>query len=331
VHVEGGPKWFAIFGVAVAAMDFACDAVDRATVDAFAKEALRRDEQAPWLLIDAALLDDNQLESQLRMRGWNGHSALAASPLAAFDKRAPQLIQLTEPADAIARGIWALTSLGRDAPAFSMLHSSAPLEELQRVFAYLAYAILEDDMPVHCRFADTRVLPSLLSVLSLTQAARVSHVVASWRWWDRQNSARCWPEKLTGEQGGRGAAQDDAQHVKLGSEEFASMLDAAEADSIFMQLVDTTPELVPDTRRGQFHQRLRTQLAQAAGRGVTQASDRLQFVVLSLSCGDGFHEHRVLESTWASVAQHGARLSEVMAGWDDALWDALSPKKEAAA
>jgi hypothetical protein len=331
VHVEGGQKRLAVFGVAVAAMEFACDPVDQTIVDAFAQGALLHDGQAPWLLVDAALLEDDNFESRVRAQGWSSHSALATSPLAAFGKQAPQIVQLVGPVDAIVRGVSALTRLGRHAPAFSMLHSSASLEELQHLFAHLAYAVVDDDMPVHCRFADTRVLPSLLSVLLPAQATRVRQVVPAWRWWDRQNTMRQWPDSALKEQPKQSAVADEAEQLQLNAQQFAAMLDAAEADGVFMQLLDTTPELVPATQRGHFHQRLVKQLAQATERGVTQAPDRLQFVVLSLSCGDQFHQHAALQATWKAVSQDNARLSDVMATWDDALWDALSPKTEAAA
>jgi hypothetical protein len=92
---------------------------------------------------------------------------------------------------------------------------------------------------------------------------------------------------------------------------------------MFTLLLDNTPELVPASQRGQFHQILAEALAGATTRKLQTANDRLQFVILSLSCGPGFHLHADLAATWAAVKDRSTTLSDQMKQWSDELWTSL--------
>jgi len=106
------------------------------------------------------------------------------------------------------------------------------------------------------------------------------------------------------------------------------MLDASEANSIFMLLLQSTPELVAEHQRGAFHAKLSSYLGTATTMRVAQLPDRLQFVVLSLTCGANFYQHPDLDSTWIAVREQGASLAELMKSWSDELWATIERKQE---
>lgn len=273
-----------------------------------------------WLLIDAALLDPARLASVLRRNGWQHVNALAHTPLAAYGAQGPQLLELPPDDEVRAEGLRRLATIDPAAPAFSWLASSHSVAHLQACFGYLAQA-RHDGLKLHCRMGDVRVLPTLLATLSEPQTQRVAQAIAQWQWFDRSGaSVGNWLAAAEAE-----GAADAGDHLELDATQFAALLDASEADGIFAQLLETVSQLVPQTGRAAFHQRLQRALEVATRLHVTGNPDRLQFVVLSLTCGDNFYQHPDLPDTWKAVAQ-GASLSSLMKGWSDALWKALEGK-----
>ena len=116
-------------------------------------------------------------------------------------------------------------------------------------------------------------------------------------------------------------ALDGALNLELNSEQFSAMLAASEPDTVFHLLLDNTPELVPKTDRGNFHDQLQRILGVANKLKLTTPNDRLQFSILSLSCGEDFHARAVLTPTWRAIAFGGSTLEAEMKKWTDAVWD----------
>jgi Domain of unknown function (DUF4123) len=280
-----------------------------------------------WLLIDPALLDGQRLKQLFAMTGWPTHNTLAGSPMEAFGDKAPQLVSLpsdTEQAHVAVRRLMALNPV---ASAVSLVTSRAALSELQQLFGYLAQARIDGDLQVHCRFADTRVLPHLLAALAAPQLARVSKEILQWVWTDHLGRAARWSAKAAATDA---AALDLAPQLELDARQFSTMLDASEPDTVFSLLVDNTPELVPAQNLGDFRDELSTILKQATTRRLTTPNDRWQFVVLALSCKHAFDDHPGLQTTWQAVAK-GATLVDQMKLWGDELWAQLEGRQHASA
>ena len=277
-----------------------------------------------WALVDMALLDSAAIDSMARRRGFN---ALAASPLAGLGEHAPHYVEVQTEGVELAREVTTLIRRTGDAPAISWIQTTATLAELQQLAGYLSQVRIEDRRaPMHCRFADTRVLPHLLESLSPAQQRRVANVVAQWHWFDRRGSPVRWlvdPINQT--------SPDPDANLRLDIGQFRHMRRRSEADAIFKLLVEQTPTLVPEGERGRFHAELSTTLDTANGYAVTELEDRLQFVVLALSCGSDFHRLSYLDDTWRALKGGQARLSTRMATWDDAIWQQLEQRSGAAA
>ena len=272
-----------------------------------------------WLLVDAALLDRRQLAWAVAASGLHTVSTLRGSRLEAFGDSAPHMIAMLGDPLAVSRGLERLVAIDRTAPAFSAFASSSSVDELQRLFRYLGDARIDDDLDVYCRFADTRVLPSLLAVQTLKQAEHIGRSISVWKWFSRCEDVDQWVCP------GPSPQPDLGDRIQLSAAQFDALLNASEADALFTMLLDGTPELVPQAQRGNFHKRLCLFINTAATYRVTAARDQLQFAVLSLTCGESFHlnPHPELVETWAGIRKHGTALTDAMKPWSDALWAAL--------
>ncbi|QNK67115.1 DUF4123 domain-containing protein [Variovorax sp. PAMC26660] len=305
-----------------AALEFATDPIDPSSLAQAVQElTVAQPSLRAWLLIDAALLEPERLASALRRNEWTYVGALATTPLAAYGTQGPQLLEIPLDDDVAAEGIRRLVSIGPEAPAFSWLVSNQPIKNLQACFGYLAQA-RQDGLKLHCRMSDTRVLPALLATLSGSQTGRVAQTIAQWQWFDRDGTIVDWLAPVSED-----GISDTGDHLELDALQFSSLINAAEADGIFAQLLETVAQLVPRTGRALFHRQLQGTLGHATDLGVTGNPDRLQFVVLSLTCGEDFYKHPALSDTWQSVAQ-GASLTALMKDWSDVLWNALENRTQ---
>jgi len=270
-----------------------------------------------WALADFALLGIDAVAS-LKEEG--ATNALSGSPLEAFGEHAPHLIEPPSgDPSRIEACVHRLVRQVREAPAISWLRTEAALTGLRSLAHYLSRVRVEGNpRPVHCRFADTRVLPHVLEALSPAQRRRVAETVQQWHWFDRTGA----PASLTLDVGSQ-QTPDPEPYLHFDIAQFRQVRNGSEADAIFKLLLEQTPSLVPASRRGYFHVDVSAVLETAGRYGVEALEDRLQFVVLSLSCGRDFHRLACLEETWSAVREGGARLSTRMASWDEAMWEQL--------
>lgn len=312
-------------------MRFATDPRTPDMVDAWLKCLPSSSDPAPlWALMDTALVDANRVQSVLTHAGWTAHNALSTSVFASFGDVAPKLFEIPR-LDAHAFATLArLQAIEPKAPAISLIRlapalaktPSDALNPLLQLFAYLSAARIDGDLDLHCRFADTRVLPHLLSALEAHQVLRLGQVVSAWHWLGRDGAPVSY--RVTAADG----AADTNATLQLSAAQFAQVMDGNEADTTFVHLLETTPEVVPRTQgHAAFHARLVRMLQTANARALDQPLDRIQFVVLSLSFGESFHHNPLLQETWRSIAQDKARLTDLSASWSDATWDALEAAK----
>lgn len=275
-----------------------------------------------WALVDTALLPHTRITSLARQANVPLINAFSQSDLKAFGDSAPHMMRL--PADGGAAGdlVQALLKQAGSATAVSLMKCSAIQSELLDLFSYLGKTSIEARRtPIHCRFADTRVLASLLPVLTTKQRQRVGAVVAQWCWTGRQGEPVVWMADAVG-----AGNVDDRATLRLSIEQFRAMQRMAEPDLIFAMLAQKTPEIVPDHGRGGFHATLQRILRTADGLEVKQPRDRLQFVVLALTCGEDFYLLPELQEVWHNVAKYDESLLDLMQNWSDDLWQRLETR-----
>jgi Domain of unknown function (DUF4123) len=279
----------------------------------------------PWLLVDAALVEVELLRSVARACGCSPINAFEASPLVAFGDRAPHLVRLVPGDEAAGASICRLLAADRQAPCISLLWVNCETLGLLQVMAYLAQPRIDGDLDLHCRFADTRVLPHLLSVLSDPQRARIGRSVRCWRWFSRSASVLEQRFDLGRE---NSVEPDPNERLQLNGQQFADMLSQTEPDTLLTQLLQNNSDLVPSEPGASFHSELQRLLVRADALAIEQPPDRLQFAVLSLALGAGFHQRAELQSTWARIARgQTTLLKATQEEWSDDLWAALEAAK----
>lgn len=296
--------------------DFAIDHLDAVARAALAAR-IGAEPTPAWVFADLALVDAAAFHARLRRRSWPAFNAYASSNLSAFEEQGVWLLPLEPTTERASAQIQDLLAWTDGAPVLSWLYTAAEQAALQGLASYLAQIKLEDRAaPLHCRFADTRVLPELLQALDPAQRARVAQLIQRWGWIGRNGEIRHWQSEPD-------AAADEAEHLRLSAAQFRRIRAAAEPDAIFALLLEQTPSLVPARDRGQFHAHLCAILATADRYHVYDLESRLQFVVLSLSCGEDFHHLPCLQELWADLALGKYRMVDRMQLWGDDVWDQL--------
>ena len=300
-------------------MKFAREAAgEHAALDMFGRSAVHASPDH-WVLVDAALLDERIVRRVSASSSLTMSNALRSSPLAVYGSRAPQFAHLPRNRELALNLVRRFIAIDARAPAISIVCSTSSSEALERLFSYLAQATIDGDLPVYCRFADTRVLPRLLAQLSGKQAARVSLDVRSWSWVDHLGNTESWQFSRDVPS----CETDGDPHLSLSTLQLHAMLDSSEPDTMFDLLLDNTPELVPAKDRGHFRDRLSRILRSADARSVDKPNDRFQFVILGLGLGEAFCANADLTTTWRAIAAKQTTLVDAMKTWDADFWKRL--------
>ncbi len=254
-----------------------------------------------WALVDVALLGTNTFTATARRHRWLPINALANTPLEAFGEVAPHLIAISENPRERQEQIGQLLQLTTGTPALSWLRSAYPERALQMLFGYLAKAQIQNRArAVNLRFADARILPGLLSILSANQQRRVVDIVQDWRWFDRDGEWQEWPIEPAS---ANAPDMDTEPHLHLSASQFEHLLNNAEADGFFEKLTHQCPELIPAQHRAGFHIRLSCFLLLANECEIFTEEQRWQFVLLGLSHGEEFYRTEAFISAWKVVLE----------------------------
>lgn len=284
-------------------------------------DAVSSTRGAKWLLVDQALIDPRNSDRVANTLGWHSTPVFVRSRLNVFGENGPQLISiphLIEPEWGEALQKW--VTVDPTGAGLSIIGTSSSLAEVSDALHYLALTTVGDDLQLHCRCADARVLSHLLPLLTTTQTAGLRRAIDTWWWWDAQGAPCSWALGHAIPPVSSSVAIAASDHLQLSDAQYAEMMDLSEPDIIFTLLMDKTSELVPEADRGDFRTLLERILRAATRYAVTQTPDRLQFVVLSLATGESFHQHPGLKAMWQRIRNQGVSLSREMEMWSDELW-----------
>jgi hypothetical protein len=301
-------------------LHFACDPAAEGTT-ARQLEWMQSSTSPCFALVDMALLDARQREGIHQYRQWSPVNAYATTSLAAFGEHAPHLLTLSDDPQQRSTETAQLLQLMGIAPALSWIRSAYPVLALQQLFGYLGKVQVEGSpRPAHCRFADVRIFPSLLDDLAPTQQLRIAEVVETWSWVDRDGQWRSWKCKP---QSHEGIVPDSKPYLHLSVQQIARLRGRAEPDRIYVQLMEQSPDTVPDVPRSQLHKRLQECLGNATALHLTRPDDRYLFVQLCLDYGNNFHRYDQLAPIWTAIRDNGLTLAALMPDWPEELWDIL--------
>lgn len=271
----------------------------------------------PYALLDGGMLERANL-ARLRQVGFDLQPALAGSPLEVYGDQGP-LLWSAGTASAADLGRLLLRTDG--VPGLSFIASRVDRAVLCKRLTWLAMTHSDDSPPMHCRFADTRVLPSLLGRLAIEQRTVLAQDVAEWAWVARDATLQI-KTFSPAETADTSAAKE---RFKLDAAQFAAMLADAEPDMVFQMLDEKMSDLIPDAPPHEVHARLTRLLGAARGHGITDLPDLFQYAVVGLSTTDQFDQHPTVQETWRRLKNGDGRFGELAEQWPAKVWQQLAP------
>lgn len=205
-------------------------------------------------------------------------------------------------------------------PALSMIATAKPLDCLTELLIWLAVAHTQDEQKLHCRFADTRVLPPLLHCLNPDQLGRLGQTMNEWLWITREGEieTRQFPEQTA-------QTTQENEAFQIDARQFDFMITSAEADMVFQMLAEKMPDLIPDAPPHEIHARISRLLDTARAYGINDLPDLFQYTVVALSTRDDFDSHPTIQGSWERIRHEGLSFSAFAEQWPEAFWQAFAP------
>lgn len=278
-----------------------------------------------WLLFDGAVLGEKATKRLLRMIPTSRvQNIFFGTSRQSYGVLSPQLVRITSGST----GNWlsGVIDCMDGFPAVSLLNVHADRKILGQCLSWLGNASTGDGLDLYCRFADTRVTPSLMSVLYQEQVNTLRRCIHEWRVVDRLGQLRPVLNDSV-----RGQFADEAQRssgyeqqLRLSDAQFSMMMKTAETDEIFQMLCDGASDLVPHENRGNFHVRLSRLVTAGYGQGLKSTKDIYLFCVIALATSDEFYRTPELTECWSRLRAGLADFSSLVANWPDEIWNALA-------
>jgi hypothetical protein len=187
-------------------------------------------------------------------------------------------------------------------PMLSFLATTRPLEEIVKQWQPLHWAYTTDGQKQILRFADTRILASLPSILTSAQWAAWHQPLVAWHYIDRMGQLAQLPNIPLS------ASEPTVQtpsKIEISDEQLARMLDCSEADTVLDFLQARYPESVPnEISGGQFYQLANRALERARQYKFDAWEDKVVFVSTTISSMGCFLEDVKLHQTLSALAQN---------------------------
>lgn len=278
---------------------------------------------AKWFLLDAAMLTEPAFAAlEEHLTGGTLKNIFDNSRYEVYGTVAPHLIRLDtllpEEQTLVLNTVYQLSD---GLPMLSALDAIADVTILCANLLWLAQASSADGMQLYCRFADTRITPSLFDTLDKAQCRQVGHCVHNWQIVNRFGMLK---NVLTADVVEPPKAVSMASPLILTDQQFVRLMQAAEMDEVFQMLCGSLPSAVPDADRGYFYSRLEEIIENARIRGLKDTCDILQFSVIALTTHDHFDNHPLLQDTWTQILANTAKFANLVDGWQDDVWFALA-------
>lgn len=266
-------------------------------------------------LLDGCMLNSQVLERLARL-AVGFQPALAGSAFDGYGFQGPLLWALDTSNTA---GLNALLSRTDGIPGLSFIAARPSRADLTQKLIWLASCRTEDGQHLHCRFADTRMLPGLLDCLTAEQRAVLAETIAEWAWIARDATWRAYAFEPIGDQ----PEPTEQSLFRLDAKQFAGMMTRAEPDMVFQMLVENMPDLIPEQPAHDIHAHLVYLLDAARGHGVADLPDLFQYAVVGLSTVDTFDRHSAVQETWQRLKRGEGRFGQLAEQWPEEVWQDL--------
>lgn len=255
----------------------------------------------PWRRTIKASLYDS-----MRLKGLKGVAPHLLDLPDEPEKQLPRLQQLVE------------TCTGK--PMLSMLLSAIPANELRAHFEPYLLARTKDSMEWPVRWADTRVLPSLIAALTHEERRHLRSPLHVWMSIDRQGEVMEWQ--------GDGNPQPEPADFDcwpLDEARFGKLLDDAEADAVLSELDDTQSDLFAGRSPAETHACAHRHLIIASQHNIAGAGARRHFTMLALSLRGDFIADPFMQAALNRI-QQGADYPAEIDALPPTFWEQHSRK-----
>lgn len=202
----------------------------------------------------------------------------------------------------------------------SVLCSAVPAEELIAHFRAYLQARTEDSLEWPVRWADTCVLPILITSLTSAEYTHFMAPIHAWSCLDRSGEMLEW----SGD-GLPNPVPADVDCCPLDDARFSHLLTEAEADAIIGALHDTQPDPFDLQEPAANHACVKKHLAIASQYGIESAGSRRHFAMLALMLNDDFAEHSAMQGVLKHT-RDGADYAAEIASLPSDFWQQTERK-----
>jgi hypothetical protein len=201
-------------------------------------------------------------------------------------------------------------------PMLSFIASPLSTKQLIETFKPFLEISVDDDPGFLLRFADTRVLPALDSILCKENIGSWRQGIAHWWLPDREGNLTSLPEHASNNK----IVAPLKNSLNLSQTLFNQLIDAGESDAILDAIFDQNSDLLKDMTPSVAYalvQRLKTEIN---GFNITNFPDTVMFCTTALATSEHFYAQQEFNKLLTSGAWVSGKLGEAFFNIDDASW-----------
>ncbi|MES2162852.1 MAG: DUF4123 domain-containing protein [Pseudomonadota bacterium] len=243
--------------------------------------------------------------------------------LDALSKESPHLFAFSDEPAAARVQMHGMLARASGMPMISFIASELNLDALAQTFKAFLEINTADGQSFLLRFADTRVLPVLDSVLRDECGDLWRKGVAYWWLPGRDGNLHTMPaHHWSGDQ------EDRADNtVVLSQDAFNRVVSEGDADAILDVIADQNPEVLSQARPSENYCAIRRLVPKMAELGVESFPDAVVFCTTALLTTENFHLHRDFNALLANKKWVPGKLGEALFEVDDASWEEIEAVK----
>ena len=261
-----------------------------------------------YLLVNQAAFSDRMKPIE-GLAVFEKHPLLRQEPGACCDTATPFVVRLGDGLSdkAKARALRRLCDDGCYASALSVIDSDLPLHDIANALTARCEAQLPDNFDVLLRYFDTRILASLMSVLTSAQLAAFFSCASQWRYADRNGrlvQAFSTESKV---------ADVFTPPLQFSAAQQNALIQAGEVDAVIDVLTRNKLEPLLDMPYPARHPTVQRQFVTAGQWGLSSTPDLASYCTLALLLGEGFESQAPWDSLLAAVKRGEFNLREAIA------------------
>lgn len=223
-------------------MFYAQDATDIGAAQRFWEAQMQAAPNGHWMAFVDGAFDYGQSK---RLAQWGGITCYASQDLAGLQSVSPLLIELMDDKAGRQR-LRRLLEHCNARPMLSIIHSTVPAAQLAQLWLPCHWITTGDGQRLLLRFADTRVLPVLPSVLQPEHWAKLSQPIKAWFYIARDGRVAPCPLAPP--------AIPPSTAIEIDTTQLEKLLDAADPDLLLDFFADHLPDALPtDIQRSDLY------------------------------------------------------------------------------